>query len=76
MPWAMAGRSLDKLTAVRKEIDAPASLPLIVADADDPASLEAMCKRAKVIVSTAGPYQLYGSNWSRLAPKQAPTMSI
>ncbi len=60
--WAMAGRSKDKLEQVRKEIDAPASLPLILADADDPASLEAMCRRAKVIVSTAGPYQLYGSN--------------
>ena len=60
--WAMAGRSKDKLAAVRAEIGAPESLPLIVADADDPASLEAMCKRAKVIISTAGPYQLYGSN--------------
>ena len=60
--WAMAGRSKDKLAAVRAEIGAPESLPLIVADANDPASLEAMCKRAKVIISTAGPYQLYGSN--------------
>ncbi|MEI9990766.1 MAG: saccharopine dehydrogenase NADP-binding domain-containing protein [Rhizomicrobium sp.] len=60
--WAMAGRSRDKLAAVRDEIGAPRTLPLILADADDPASLEAMCRRAKVIVSTAGPYQLYGSN--------------
>ena len=59
--WAMAGRSAAKLADVRGEIGAPASLPLIVADADDPASLEAMCKRAKVIITTAGPYQLYGS---------------
>jgi short subunit dehydrogenase-like uncharacterized protein len=60
--WAMAGRSKDKLAAVAREIGAPASLPFVVADADDPASLEAMAKRAQVIVSTAGPYQLYGSN--------------
>jgi len=60
--WAMAGRSKDKLAAVAKEIGAPASLPFVVADADDPASLEAMAKRAQVIISTAGPYQLYGSN--------------
>ena len=60
--WAMAGRSKDKLADVRREIGAPDSLTLIVADADDPASLEAMCKRARVIISTAGPYQLYGSN--------------
>lgn len=58
--WAMAGRSKGKLEAVRGEIGAPADVPLIIADASDPASLEAMAKRAKVIVTTVGPYQLYG----------------
>ena len=58
--WAMAGRSMDKLEAVRDEIGAPATTPLVVADADDPASLEAMCRRTKVVLSTVGPYQLYG----------------
>ena len=60
--WAMAGRSKDKLAAVAKEIGAPANLPFVVADSDDMASLEAMAARAKVIITTAGPYQLYGSN--------------
>ena len=60
--WAMAGRSKDKLAAVAKEIGAPANLPFVVADSDDMASLEAMAGRAKVIITTAGPYQLYGSN--------------
>jgi short subunit dehydrogenase-like uncharacterized protein len=58
--WAMAGRSGDKLAEVRDEIGGPKSLPLVVADASDPASLAAMVKRAKVIISTVGPYQLYG----------------
>lgn len=58
--WAMAGRSLTKLQQVRGEIDVPADTPLIVADADDPASLTAMCERARVIITTVGPYQLYG----------------
>ena len=58
--WAMAGRSEDKLTAVRDEIGAPGTTPMIVADASDPASLEAMCKRTKVVITTVGPYQLYG----------------
>lgn len=58
--WAMAGRSEDKLTAVRDEIGAPGTIPMIVADAADPASLEAMCKRTKVVLTTVGPYQLYG----------------
>ncbi|MDB5423310.1 MAG: saccharopine dehydrogenase [Phenylobacterium sp.] len=59
--WAMAGRSAAKLAEVRDLIGAPAETPLIVADADDPADLEAMVKRAKAIVTTVGPYQLYGN---------------
>lgn len=58
--WAMAGRSLTKLQDVRAAIGAPADTPLIVADADDPASLEAMCRRTRVVLTTVGPYQLYG----------------
>lgn len=58
--WAMAGRSLDKLAAVRDEMDLPGDTPLVEADASDPASIEAMVKRAKVIITTVGPYQLYG----------------
>ena len=35
--WAMAGRSLDKLKAVRDEMGIAKSVDLIVADASDPA---------------------------------------
>ena len=59
--WAMAGRSKDKLAEVRDLIGAPAETPLIVADADDPGSLDAMCHRTRVVLTTVGPYQLYGS---------------
>lgn len=59
--WAMAGRSLAKLEEVRDMIGAPVDMPMIVADASDPASLDAMCKRTKVILTTVGPYQLYGN---------------
>ncbi len=58
--WAMAGRSLTKLQEVRDEIGAPADTALIVANSDDPASLVEMCKRTKVVITTVGPYQLYG----------------
>lgn len=58
--WAMAGRSLEKLEEVRDLIGAPASTPLVVANADDDADLEAMCERTKVVLTTVGPYQLYG----------------
>jgi short subunit dehydrogenase-like uncharacterized protein len=59
--WAMAGRSLDKLASVRDAIGAPADTPLIVADASDPASLKAMIDQTRSVLTTVGPYQLYGS---------------
>lgn len=60
--WAMAGRSAAKLAEVRDLIGAPGDTPLIVADAADPATLDAMAARATVILTTVGPYQLYGSD--------------
>jgi short subunit dehydrogenase-like uncharacterized protein len=59
--WAMAGRSLDKLASVRDAIGAPADIALIKADASDPASLRAMVDQTYSVISTVGPYQLYGS---------------
>src|SRR5690349_14290615 len=59
--WAMAGRSLEKLASVRHAIGAPADTALIKADAADPASLHAMIDQTSAVVSTVGPYQLYGS---------------
>lgn len=61
LKWAMAGRSKDKLAAVRDEIGAPKDLPLIVADASDPASLKAMVEQTKSVITTVGPYMLYGN---------------
>ncbi|WP_334655080.1 saccharopine dehydrogenase family protein [Sphingomonas panaciterrae] len=60
--WAMAGRSLSKLEEVRGEMGISADVPLVTANADDPASLRAMCERTKVVISTVGPYQLYSSD--------------
>ena len=58
--WAMAGRSKAKLETVRNEIGAPTELPLVIADAGDPASIATMAKSTKAIITTVGPYQLYG----------------
>jgi short subunit dehydrogenase-like uncharacterized protein len=58
--WAMAGRSKEKLEDVRWHIGGKAELRLLIADASDPASLLAMAKSTKVVISTVGPYQLYG----------------
>ena len=59
--WAMAGRSAVKLAEVRDLIGAPADTPLVVADAADAASVAAMVARTKVVLTTVGPYQLYGN---------------
>ena len=60
LKWAMAGRSLGKLKSVRDAIGAPGNTPLIVADASDAASLRAMAERTMSVITTVGPYQLYG----------------
>jgi short subunit dehydrogenase-like uncharacterized protein len=62
LKWAMAGRSLDKLASVRDAIGAPGDTPLIKADAGDPASLKAMIEQTRLVLTTVGPYQLYGSD--------------
>ncbi|MEM8935507.1 MAG: saccharopine dehydrogenase NADP-binding domain-containing protein [Pseudomonadota bacterium] len=59
--WAMAGRSEEKLAAIRDEKGAPTETPLIVADASSPESLAAMAQNAKCVLTTVGPYTLYGS---------------
>ena len=59
--WAIAARSETKLTTLRDSYgDSAKQLPMIIADSNDEASLQAMCAQARVIVSTVGPYALYG----------------
>lgn len=58
--WAVAGRSESKLQSLLAELPEDAKPPSIVADAADEAALLAMCQQAKVIISTVGPYALYG----------------
>ncbi len=59
--WAMGGRSADKLAAVRDEVGAPANTPLVVTDSADPASLNALMAQTRLVLTTVGPYQLYGN---------------
>ncbi|WP_242095256.1 saccharopine dehydrogenase NADP-binding domain-containing protein [Sphingomonas sp. CROZ-RG-20F-R02-07] len=59
--WAMAGRSRAKLEEVRELIGAPADTPLVTADADDAAALRRLCESTSVVLTTVGPYQLYGA---------------
>lgn len=58
---ALAGRSTQKLLAVRESLGAAAgSWPLIEADAASPSTLNDMAARTRVVISTVGPYTKYG----------------
>ena len=59
--WAMGGRNADKLAAVRDELGAPADTPLVVTDTTNPASLQALMNATRLVLTTVGPYQLYGN---------------
>lgn len=57
----LAGRSRDRLAAVRGELGQRAvDWPLLVADTDDPASLRALAQGSRVVATTVGPYARYG----------------
>lgn len=62
--WALAGRTPEKLAAVRDRLvgidEGLAGLELIVADVDDAASLQALAERTAVVATTVGPYLTYG----------------
>ncbi len=60
--WAIAGRSAEKLANVRDEIGLPTDTPIVVADTNDESSVLDMVRATKVVLTTVGPYQLYGSN--------------
>ncbi|WP_440066337.1 saccharopine dehydrogenase family protein [Streptosporangium sp. OZ121] len=57
--WALAGRNRARLEAVRDRIGLP-ELPLLHADATDPASLAEIARQARVVATTVGPFLSYG----------------
>jgi len=57
--WAIAGRSEAKLNAVKDKHNAK-DIPHIIADASNEQQLKDMVAQTRVVVSTVGPYALYG----------------
>jgi short subunit dehydrogenase-like uncharacterized protein len=57
--WAIAGRNQQKLQKVA--LDNSAEVDILIADSDDEAALDILTSRAKVILSTTGPFHRYGS---------------
>jgi short subunit dehydrogenase-like uncharacterized protein len=61
LKWAIAGRSEEKLRSLRSSLGMKAGkLPLVIADAADSSALHRMCTGTRVVISTVGPYALYG----------------
>jgi short subunit dehydrogenase-like uncharacterized protein len=62
--WALAGRNPAKLEGVREHLttidDSLGHLPLLTADVTDDVSLKEIAHRARVVITTVGPYLLYG----------------
>ncbi len=59
--WAIAGRSIAKLEKLSADTGL-SGIDIITADASDEVALRAMCVQGKVVISTVGPYALYGDN--------------
>ena len=60
--WAIAGRSREKLNKMLFELGASEeSVPVLVADSNDSAALDAIAQRTRVVLTTVGPYARYGS---------------
>ncbi len=60
--WALGGRNERKLRQVRKAAGpGAAKAGILIADAADDDALAALAAQTKVVLSTAGPFALYGS---------------
>lgn len=60
LKWAMAGRNAEKLAAVRDEMGVSSDIQIVSADSSQPDTLAEMAARTKAVITTVGPYQLYG----------------
>ena len=59
--WAIAGRSEEKLKAVSEDLKVGSNVHHLLVDSNDTDSIESMVKQTKCVLTTVGPYQLYGA---------------
>ena len=59
--WAVAGRNRNKLQEMCGDLGVSSNVPIIVADSDSNSSLTDLTQQCKVVLTTVGPYQLYGN---------------
>jgi short subunit dehydrogenase-like uncharacterized protein len=58
--WAVAGRSRAKLEQLSAELGLT-NIDILIADVTDRPSIDAMVASAKAVLTTVGPYQVYGT---------------
>ncbi|MGE0131485.1 MAG: trans-acting enoyl reductase family protein [Blastocatellales bacterium] len=59
--WAIAGRNREKLEAVKMQVGGAAKdVDVLVADSRDQTAVDAIVSRTRVMLTTAGPFALYG----------------
>ena len=64
--WAIAGKSLEKVSALQKHISpSTGNIPVIIANALDLSEMRQLCSETRLVLSTVGPYALYGEQLVR-----------
>ena len=58
--WAIAGRNKEKLEKIKDRFNLPSKIGMMIVDSNDQASIDAMVNQTKCVLTTVGPYQLYG----------------
>ena len=58
--WAIAGRNKEKLEKIKDRFNLPSEIGMMIVDSNDQASIDAMVNQTKCVLTTVGPYQLYG----------------
>ena len=58
--WAIAGRNNEKLEHIQEKYNLPSEIGKIVVDSNDQNSIDEMVGQTKCVLTTVGPYQLYG----------------
>ena len=58
--WAIAGRNSEKLEKVKDNFNLPSDIGMMIVDSNDQASIDSMVSQTKCVLTTVGPYQLYG----------------
>ena len=58
--WAIAGRNIQKLEDLKEKLNLPESVGVIQVDSEDQSSIDKLVQQTKCVLTTVGPYQLYG----------------